>query len=114
MGRINYMNKNIPKGTKATMGDVVSQPMVLGGGFEPPKNRYVTSIYNQLVGKREELIADLEVYLNNPVGVGEHQNIGEVIKEKIEQIDKYDSMANTLRNHFFEDSSQPTNESEAP
>ena len=55
------MNKNIPKGTKATMGEVVSQPMTLGGGFEAPKNRYITSIYNQLVGKREELIADLEI-----------------------------------------------------
>ena len=114
MGRINYMNKNIPKGTKATMGDVVSQPMVLGGGFEPPKNRYVTSIYNQFVGKREELIADLEVYFNNPVGVGEHPNIGEVIKEKIEEIDKYDSMANTLRSYFFEDPNESSNESEAP
>ena len=108
------MNKNIPKGTKATMGEVVSQPMTLGGGFEAPKNRYITSIYNQLVGKREELIADLEIYLNNPVGVGEHPHIGQVIKEKIEQIDKHDSMANTLRSHFFEDSSEPTTQSEAP
>lgn len=108
------MNKNIPKGTKATMGDVVSQPMVLGGGFEPPKNRYITSIYNQFVGKREELIADLEVYFNNPVGVGEHPNIGEVIKEKIEEIDKYDSMANTLRSYFFEDPNESSSESEAP
>lgn len=106
--------ENIPQGTKATMGETLSGNMTLGGGFNPPKQRYVTSIYNQLVGKREELIADLEIYLNNPVGVGEHADIGEVIKEKIEQIDKYDSMANTLRSNFFERDADQSNQEQAP
>ena len=41
-------------------------------------------------------LLDLEVYLSNPVGVGEHSDIGEEIRKKVEQVDRYDSIISTL------------------
>ena len=75
--------------------------MPLGNTFNPPKRKYIGAIYNQWAGKRDQAIADLTIYLENPVGVGEHSNIGEEIKNKIREVDKYDSLVQTIENHFF-------------
>ena len=53
----------------------------IGGGFSPPKRKYVGGIYNEWAGLRDQAVADLTVYLENPVGVGEHANISEEIKK---------------------------------
>ena len=48
---------------------------------------YISGIRNKLIGQRDIEIADLQVYLSNPVAIGEHPNIGEEIEKKIETID---------------------------
>jgi len=105
--------EKIPEGTNVTMGDTMPVPG-LGSNFDPPKDRYLTAIYNQWVGKREELIADLQIYLENPVGVGEHPDIGEAIKSKLEQIEKYDSLATSLKNYFLGKPNPQQEAGEAP
>ena len=62
--------------------------------------QHISGILAQYVGKRDELLADLAVYLDSPVGVGEHSDIGQEIKTKIEMIDKYDSLIETTRKYF--------------
>jgi hypothetical protein len=57
---------------------------------------YLQSSYNYYLSERDKHILDLEVYLSNPVGIGEHANIGEEIRKKIEEIDRYDSIISTL------------------
>lgn len=64
------------------------------------KDLYIQSIFNQYLGKRDEALADLNVYLDNPVGVGEHPNIGEEIRRKIEEVDKYTSLVETMKGIF--------------
>ena len=66
-----------------------------------PTQLYVTAIYNQFAGLRDEALADLQTLLNNPVGVGDHENIGESIKKKLEEVDKYDSLASTIEKYML-------------
>ena len=92
-------NKGIPKGQQVTMGDSIPVPP-MGGSFKAPHMQYIQAIYNQFAGKREEALADLKVYMQNPVGVGEHPNIGDEIKRKIREVDEYDSLVACLEKHF--------------
>ena len=100
-------NKNISK----QLQSAESIPVNLGSSFNPPKQRYVRSIFNQWAGKREQAIADLTVYLENPTGIGEHPDIGEEIKKKLEEVDRYDSLMDTIKKHLMIDAES---EQEAP
>ena len=44
---------------------------------------YLQAILTKLIGQRDIELQDLMIYLNNPVGVGEHSNIGEEVEMKI-------------------------------
>lgn len=45
-------------------------------------------------------VANVEVYLNQPVGVGEHPDIVEAIEMELEQIAKYQDQLDVLDQHF--------------
>ena len=45
---------------------------------------------------------NVEVYLTNPVGVGEHPDIMEAIETEMEQIAKYDDMLEMVEKYFSE------------
>jgi hypothetical protein len=45
-------------------------------------------------------VANVEVYLNQPVGVGEHPDIIEAIEMELEQIAKYQDQLDVLDQHF--------------
>jgi len=76
------------------------------------KNLYIQAIFNQYMGLRDQARADLEVYLNNAVGVGEHSDVGDEIKKKIEEIDKYDSIVSTMQGLFAGSTTQPAEPSQ--
>ena len=39
------------------------------------KVEYITGLYYQYLGQRKQILADIDVYLSSPVGVGEHSDI---------------------------------------
>ncbi|MEK9696132.1 MAG: hypothetical protein VW270_10220 [Candidatus Poseidoniales archaeon] len=47
--------------------------------------------------------ANVLVYLNNPVGVGEHPDIIETMEKEILEIAKYQDVIDMLDNHFSEE-----------
>jgi hypothetical protein len=57
---------------------------------------YLQAILTKLIGKRDIEVQDLMVYLNNPVGVGEHSNIGEEVEIKISNIEALESKIETI------------------
>ncbi len=63
-------------------------------------NSHIKAIQTKLRGERDEHLADLNVYLKNPVGVGEHPGIGEVIQQKIEKIESLDSQIECIDRYF--------------
>ena len=75
------------------------------------RDLYIQGIFNEYMGRRDQARADLNIYLNNQVAIGEHPNIAEEIKGKIEEIEKYDSLVSQMQKLFREadpsDSSEP-------
>ena len=57
---------------------------------------YLKAILTKLIGQRDIEVQDLMIYLNNPVGVGEHSNIGEEVEIKISNIDTLESKIETI------------------
>ena len=66
-------------------------------------NKHLKAILKKLEGKRDEHLADLQVYIDNPVGVGKHPGIGEVIEKKIEKIEELDSSIECIKKYFGND-----------
>ena len=44
--------------------------------------------------------ANVEIYLNNSIGIGEHSDIIETIEKELEMIAKYDDQLEVLRKYF--------------
>ena len=55
--------------------------------------------------------ANVEVYLTNPVGIGEHSNVVEAIEEEINMIAKYQDQIDVINTYFRgKEKVQPLNE----
>lgn len=72
----------------------------------------IKGIYHEYAGQRMQLLADLHLLLDKPVGVGDHAVHSKDIKEKIEQLDKYNSLLDTI-NEEFHDITMPDENVEA-
>jgi len=44
--------------------------------------------------------ANVEIHLNNSIGIGEHSDIIETIEKELEMIAKYDDQLHVLRKYF--------------
>ena len=44
--------------------------------------------------------ANIEVYLSNPVGIGEHSNIVEAIEQELDMIAKYQDQIDIINKYF--------------
>jgi hypothetical protein len=44
---------------------------------------------------------NVEVYLTNPVGIGEHSNVMEAIEEELNMIAKYEDQVTVIKKHFL-------------
>ena len=44
--------------------------------------------------------ANVEVYLTNPVGIGEHPDVTEAIQQEIDKIARYDDQVEVINKYF--------------
>ena len=44
---------------------------------------------------------NVEVYLSNPVGIGEHSNVMEAIEEELNMIAKYEDQVSVIKKQFI-------------
>ena len=44
--------------------------------------------------------ANVEVYLTNPVGIGEHSNVMEAVEEELNMIAKYQDQIEVIQKYF--------------
>ena len=63
-------------------------------------NAHIKAILTKLIGERDILKADLEVYLTNPAGIGEHPGFGHEIEVLIDKIDSLDSKIDTINKYY--------------
>ena len=51
-------------------------------------------------GHIDKHVANVEVYLHNPAGIGEHSDIMEAIEHEVKQIAEYDDMLEMVKKYF--------------
>ena len=51
-------------------------------------------------GDIQKHVANVEVYLNNPAGIGAHSNIVEAIEEELNMIAKYQDQVDVINTYF--------------
>ena len=71
------------------------------------------NIIKALIDKFEGEISahkiNVEIMLENTVGVGDHPNITETIEQELETISKYDNKLNVLKKYFTDKSFKKNN-----
>ena len=51
-------------------------------------------------GDIQKHVANVEVYLQNPAGIGEHSNIVEAIEQELDIIAKYEDQITVIKKYF--------------
>jgi hypothetical protein len=66
------------------------------------KERLINAQQSHLMGHINKHLANIEVLLNNPVGIGEHQDIGTAIEEELAEVADYHDKLEMLNKFFVE------------
>ena len=64
------------------------------------KDKMVNALIAHAKGDIEKHKMNVEVYLNNPAGIGEHSDILEAIENEINMIAKYEDQVEVLNKYF--------------
>ena len=65
------------------------------------RNQIVSALLAHAQGDIQKHKMNVEVYLNNPVGIGEHSNVMEAIEEELNMIAKYEDQVSVIKKHFL-------------
>ena len=65
------------------------------------RNQIVSALLAHAQGDIQKHKMNVEVYLTNPVGIGEHSNVMEAIEEELNMIAKYEDQISVLKKHFL-------------
>ena len=63
------------------------------------REKLVHATKSHLTGMFDAHIANVEVYLNNPAGIGEHSDIIEAIEIELDKAAKYKDMLDIMEEH---------------
>ena len=55
-------------------------------------------------GDIQKHVANVEVYLTNPAGIGDHSNIVEAIEQELNEIAKYQDQIDVIQKYFMKKS----------
>ena len=64
------------------------------------RNQIVSALLAHAQGDIQKHKMNVEVYLNNAVGIGEHSNVMEAIEEELNMIAKYEDQISVIRKYF--------------
>tara|TARA_B100002019_G_scaffold265966_1_gene255871 strand:- start:1138 stop:1347 length:210 start_codon:yes stop_codon:yes gene_type:complete len=65
------------------------------------RNDIVKALLSHAQGDIQKHKMNVEVYLANPVGIGEHSNIMEAIEEELNMIAKYEDQITVIKKYFL-------------
>ena len=71
------------------------------------RDQLVKALLAHAQGDIQKHVANVEVYLSNPAGIGEHSDITEAIENELNIIAKYDDQVAVLKKYFSKISSLP-------
>ena len=64
------------------------------------REQLVNALISHAKGDIAKHVANVEVYLTNPAGIGEHSDITEAIENELNIIAKYDDQVSVLQKYF--------------
>ena len=65
------------------------------------KKEILKSLVSHAKGKINKHKANVHIYLQNPVGIGEHSDVMEAIESELNQIAIYEEQLQVLQKHFY-------------
>ena len=71
------------------------------------RNQLIKALLAHAQGDIQKHVANVEVYLSNPVGIGEHSNIVEAIEEELNMIAKYEDQVEVIKKYFKSEGQKP-------
>ena len=64
------------------------------------RDKIIKALLAHAKGDIEKHRANVEIYLTNPAGIGEHSNVLEAIEEEINMIAKYQDQVDVINTYF--------------
>ena len=64
------------------------------------RNQMINALLAHAKGDLEKYRANVEVYLNNPTGIGEHSDVMEAVEQELDKIAKYHDQIEVLNKYF--------------
>ena len=71
------------------------------------RTNMIQAIKSHAEGHIKKHTMNVEVYLNNPVGVGEHPDIIEAIEKELDMVAKYHDQLEVIKNYIEKDPLKP-------
>ena len=65
------------------------------------REKIISALLAHAQGDIQKHKMNVEVYLTNPVGIGEHSNVMEAIEEELNMIAKYEDQVSVIKKHFI-------------
>jgi|TARA_B100001093_G_scaffold493175_1_gene535064 hypothetical protein len=65
------------------------------------RDKMISALLAHAQGDIQKHKMNVEVYLTNPVGIGEHSNVMEAIEEELNMIAKYEDQVTVIKKHFL-------------
>ena len=59
------------------------------------------AVVSHAQGHINKHLANIEVYMTNPAGIGEHSDIIEAIEMELEQVAKYDDQIEMIKKYYM-------------
>ena len=64
------------------------------------RDQLIRALLSHAQGDIQKHVANVEVYLTNPAGIGEHSNIVEAIEEELNMIAKYKDQIDVINKYI--------------
>ena len=64
------------------------------------RDQLIKALLAHAQGDIQKHVANVEVYLTNPGGIGEHSNIVEAIEQELNEIAKYQDQIDVIQKYF--------------
>tara|TARA_B100000900_G_scaffold299339_1_gene257916 strand:- start:850 stop:1059 length:210 start_codon:yes stop_codon:yes gene_type:complete len=65
------------------------------------KETLIKAVISHAQGHINKHLANIEIYLTNPVGVGEHSEVMEEIEKQLEEVARYDDQISMIKKYFL-------------
>ena len=65
------------------------------------RNQIISALLAHAQGDIQKQKMNVEVYLTNPVGIGEHPDVMEAIEQELNMIAKYEDQVSVIKKHFL-------------